>query len=285
MTAPQWHFEDFRLDLGNACLWHGAEALALPPKAFNVLHYLVTHPGQLVTKDELLDSIWPETAVTDAVVRVAIGALRKALDDTRRPFRVIATVSRWGYRFLPPVTLVDPPAAALQEAGLTVPVVPSPQEAGTLRRCAICQHPLSQAARFCATCGAPVTETCPTCGQVVSLPATFCPGCGQRLEAGLPAASPDRWPTDVATAPQAGAPLPTPRAPTGDRQLVTVPERPPLAYTPTSLVEKIRTSRAALEGERKQVTVLFADIKDSLELIRSLDPKPPSSFWTRPCTR
>ena len=273
MTAPQWHFEDFRLDLGNACLWHGAESLALPPKALHVLHYLVTHPGRLVTKDELLDSIWPETAVTDAVVRVAIGALRKALDDTRRPFRVIATVSRWGYRFLPPVTLVDAPAAAPQEAGLAVPGVPAPQEAGNLRRCAICQHPLSHAARFCATCGAPVTETCRTCGQVVPLPATFCPGCGQRLEAGLPAESPDRWPTDVATSPQAGLPLPTPRAPTGDRQRVTVPERAPLAYTPTSLVEKIRTSRAALEGERKQVTVLFADIKDSLELIRSLDPE------------
>jgi hypothetical protein len=70
MTAPQWHFEDFRLDLGNACLWHGAESLALPPKALHVLHYLATHPGRLVTKDELLDSIWPETAVTDAVVRV-----------------------------------------------------------------------------------------------------------------------------------------------------------------------------------------------------------------------
>jgi DNA-binding response OmpR family regulator len=59
MTAPQWHFEDFRLDLVNACLWHGAEALALPPKAFNVLHYLVTHPGRLVTKDELWTASGP----------------------------------------------------------------------------------------------------------------------------------------------------------------------------------------------------------------------------------
>jgi class 3 adenylate cyclase/DNA-binding winged helix-turn-helix (wHTH) protein/tetratricopeptide (TPR) repeat protein/ABC-type thiamine transport system ATPase subunit len=273
MTAPQWHFEDFRLDLENACLWHGAAPLALPPKAFNVLHYLVTHPGRLVTKGELLDHIWPETAVTDAVVRVAIGVLRKAVADTRRPFRVIATVLRRGYRFLPPVTLVDAPAAALQEIGLVVPVVPAPEDAGTLRHCAICQQPLSHADRFCATCGAPVAAMCPTCGQVVPLPATFCPGCGQRREAVLPAESPDRWPTDIASAPQAGLPLPTPRAPTGERQRVTVPERVPLASTPTSLVEKIRTSHAALEGERKQVTVLFADIKDSLELIRRLDPE------------
>jgi class 3 adenylate cyclase/tetratricopeptide (TPR) repeat protein len=51
------------------------------------------------------------------------------------------------------------------------------------------------------------------------------------------------------------------------------PERPLLAYTPPYLAEKIFTSRSALEGERKQVTVLFADIKDSTELIRGLDPE------------
>jgi DNA-binding winged helix-turn-helix (wHTH) protein/predicted ATPase len=80
--------------------------VALSPKAFNVLHYLVTHPARLVTKDELLDAVWPETTVTDAVVRVAIGALRKALDDTAPP-RFIVTVPRRGYRFLAPVTVVD----------------------------------------------------------------------------------------------------------------------------------------------------------------------------------
>src|SRR5512145_1048918 len=49
--------------------------------------------------------------------------------------------------------------------------------------------------------------------------------------------------------------------------------QPPLAYTPPYLAEKILTSRSALEGERKQVTVLFADLKDSTELIRGLDPE------------
>ena len=65
MAAPQWHFEDFRLDPVNARLWRGAEPLALPPKVFDVLYYLVTHPDRLVTKAELLDTIWPNTAVTD----------------------------------------------------------------------------------------------------------------------------------------------------------------------------------------------------------------------------
>ena len=102
-ASPQWRFDRFRLDPDHACLWCEAQAITLPPKAFAVLHYLVTHPDRLVTKDELLDAIWPETAVSDAVLRVAIGALRKVLGDPAQTPRFIATVSRRGYRFLAPV--------------------------------------------------------------------------------------------------------------------------------------------------------------------------------------
>ena len=59
-------------------------------------------------------------------------------------------------------------------------------------------------------------------------------------------------------------------------------ERYPLAYTPAYLAEKILTSRTALEGERKQVTVLFADLKGSTELIEGLDRKRPATSWNRP---
>src|SRR2546423_2905852 len=100
MSSSQWVFDRFRSDQDPACLWRDAEALGLPPKTFAVLHYLVTHPDRLVTKEELLDALWPETAVTDAVLRVAIGALRKVLGDTAQTPRFIATVSRRGYRFL-----------------------------------------------------------------------------------------------------------------------------------------------------------------------------------------
>src|SRR6266702_7228732 len=103
MASPQWLFGGFRLDPDNAWLWHGAQAIALTPKAFAVLHYLVTHPDRLVSKDTLLDAVWPDTAVSEAVVRVAIGALRKVLGDTAQPPRFIATVPRRGYRFLAPV--------------------------------------------------------------------------------------------------------------------------------------------------------------------------------------
>jgi DNA-binding winged helix-turn-helix (wHTH) protein/predicted ATPase len=109
-AALRWIFGPFAVDPANACLWRGTEAVALSPKAFDVLYYLVQHPNRVVTKDELLDAVWPETAVTDAVVRVAIGILRKVLDDTAPP-RFIATVPRRGYRFLAPVTVADASAS------------------------------------------------------------------------------------------------------------------------------------------------------------------------------
>jgi hypothetical protein len=95
----QWVFGPFRLDQDHACLWCAAQTIPLPPKVFAVLHYLVTHPDRLVTKDELLEAVWPETAVRDAVVRVAIGALRKILGDTAQTPRFIATVPRPGAAF------------------------------------------------------------------------------------------------------------------------------------------------------------------------------------------
>src|SRR5262245_14084087 len=104
MTSPQWCFDGFRLDPDHACLWRGAEALALTPKAFAVLHYLVTHPDRLVSKDELLDAVWPEVAVTEAVLRVTIAMLRKMLGDAAQTPRYIATMPRRGYRFLALVT-------------------------------------------------------------------------------------------------------------------------------------------------------------------------------------
>ena len=111
-SPPSGSLADFRLDPDNACLWRGAQAIVLTPKAFEVLHYLVTHPDRLVTKDTLLDAVWPETAVSDAVVRIAIGELRRALGDTVRAPRFIATVPRRGYRFLASVTQTKPPDAA-----------------------------------------------------------------------------------------------------------------------------------------------------------------------------
>jgi class 3 adenylate cyclase/DNA-binding winged helix-turn-helix (wHTH) protein/tetratricopeptide (TPR) repeat protein len=133
-SSPQWVFGSFRLDPANACLWHGVETMVLSPKAFDVLHYLVTHPDRLVTKDELLDAVWSETAVTDAVLRVAIGALRKVLGDPAQTPRYIATVPRRGYRFVAPVTEhtgVEPGPAAPALPAVPQTPIGEPQGAST----------------------------------------------------------------------------------------------------------------------------------------------------------
>ncbi len=69
MPSPsEWTFGLFRLDTANACLWRGEQMLALRPKAFAVLAYLITHTGQLVTKEALFDAVWPGAAVSDPAV-------------------------------------------------------------------------------------------------------------------------------------------------------------------------------------------------------------------------
>ena len=102
-----WHFGPFRLDLANACLWHAEQLVILRPKTFAVLVYLVTHAGQLVTKEALFDAIWPETAVGDGVLKTSMNELRKALGETAKAPQWIATVYRRGYRFVAPVTLME----------------------------------------------------------------------------------------------------------------------------------------------------------------------------------
>jgi DNA-binding winged helix-turn-helix (wHTH) protein/predicted ATPase len=93
-------FEPFCLDTVNECLWLGSKAIKVRPKAFAVLHYLIGRPGQLVTKEELLNSVWSDTFVSDAVLKVTIRQLREALDDDPKTPRYIETAHRRGYRFI-----------------------------------------------------------------------------------------------------------------------------------------------------------------------------------------
>jgi DNA-binding winged helix-turn-helix (wHTH) protein/tetratricopeptide (TPR) repeat protein len=104
-TIPrQWSFGPFRLDAANARLWRGDHVVPLSPKAFEVLRVLVMHGGALVTKQELLDAVWPDANVVDAVLKVCVGELRKVLGDHPRSPRFIETAPRRGYRFVAPVT-------------------------------------------------------------------------------------------------------------------------------------------------------------------------------------
>jgi len=108
-------------------------------------------------------------------------------------------------------------------------------------KCPKCQTDNKEGAKFCLECGHKFEGKCPQCGYFLPPTAKFCDECGHQL-----------------SKPKEAPPITHPS---------------PQSYTPKYLAEKILTSRAALEGERKQVTVLFADLKGSMELIAERDPE------------
>ncbi len=105
--------------------------------------------------------------------------------------------------------------------------------------CPRCRHPNPPTARFCSNCGASLALSCPACGYGNAPGSRFCNECGEIL-------------SSSAAAPARAAPE---------------------SYTPKHLAARILNSRGALEGERKQVTVLFADLKGSMELLADRDPE------------
>jgi class 3 adenylate cyclase len=106
-------------------------------------------------------------------------------------------------------------------------------------RCSACQQDNPAGQKFCGSCGTRLASSCPSCNTPNPSGQKFCGECGSALGPG----------------------------PTGGRFAT------PDAYTPKHLAERILTSKAALEGERKQVTVLFADVKGSMELLADRDPE------------
>jgi class 3 adenylate cyclase/tetratricopeptide (TPR) repeat protein len=118
-------------------------------------------------------------------------------------------------------------------------------------RCASCGFENPEGLKFCIECGVPLPAHCSHCGFANPPQAKFCGACGTAL-------------TDHRSAPRLA-----PQEP----QAAPDQGRAPLTYTPLHLAEKILTSRSAMEGERKQVTVLFADLKASMELLADRDPE------------
>jgi DNA-binding winged helix-turn-helix (wHTH) protein len=90
-------FGRYVLDLQRGCLLLDGRELTLRPKTFSVLQYLVSHPGRLIGKEELLEAVWPNLVVTDDTLVQSVGELRRALGDAGG--RLITTVPRRGYRF------------------------------------------------------------------------------------------------------------------------------------------------------------------------------------------
>ena len=117
--------------------------------------------------------------------------------------------------------------------------------------CANCGTQNRRGVRFCERCGAKLERRCSACSATVPPEAAFCGACGHNLAADT----------------RSDAPVET------SATVSVLAAKNPKSYTPAHLAERILKSRAVLEGERKQVTVLFADICGSLEMIEGTDPE------------
>ena len=131
--------------------------------------------------------------------------------------------------------------------------------------CSSCGAATRPGARFCEECGARLDAVCPACGARVSPGKKFCADCGARVDAG---ARPD------------AEPLPAP-----SRARFSSEDDPravaPAGYTPQHLAERILKDRATLQGERKQVTVFFADVSGFTSLAEALDPEEVHALMNR----
>src|SRR5262249_37509310 len=172
---------------------------------------------------------------------VQIAALRRALGEVPGGEDWIVTLPRRGYRFVGPVVTKSEARVAVTPT-VDPATKPAPMMALALPdkpslRCSKCGHDNAVGAKFCEECASQLARICASCEAQLSPMAKFCPECAH--------------PTSV---PQS--------------RFI-----PPETYTPRYLAEKILTSKRAFEGERKQLTVLFAELEGYMELLADRDPE------------
>ena len=109
--GDSFRFGDVRVEPASFRVWKGGRAVALEPKAFEVLLFLIQNRGRLVRKTELLDAVWADAFVTENALTREIALLRKTLGDEARNARYIETVPRRGYRFIAEVNAAESPTA------------------------------------------------------------------------------------------------------------------------------------------------------------------------------
>src|SRR5918999_6590221 len=95
--------DDYELDPPRYELRYAGKLVKLEPQVFNVLVYLIQHRDRVVSKDELLEQLWPGRFVSEATLTSRVMAARRAVGDRGREQRLIQTVHGRGYRFIGPV--------------------------------------------------------------------------------------------------------------------------------------------------------------------------------------
>jgi predicted ATPase/class 3 adenylate cyclase/DNA-binding winged helix-turn-helix (wHTH) protein len=230
-------FGDYELDTRLYELRQGGQPCPLEPQVFDLLVHLIQHRDRVVTRQELLDHLWPDQLVTDAALTHRLMTARKAVGDSTQTQRVIKTVRSRGYRFVAAVQEHPPdePSATLSPPAATAPQhVAVSQPAAADRRCVVCQHLNNASALFCEACGGRLAHVCSGCGRIGALSATFCSACGQPLGMVVP-------PALAASTPAAEA-----------------------------HATRLRASWQAIAGERKHVTVLYCTLANASALAERL---------------
>jgi adenylate cyclase len=113
-----------QIDLNDERLWHGTEEIPLPPKAFALLRFFLQNPDRLLTKHEILEKVWPNTYVTEGLVKDYVRDLRKALGDDPKAPCFIKTVHRRGYRYIGHILLKETRPARMLPPAPSIAVLP-----------------------------------------------------------------------------------------------------------------------------------------------------------------
>jgi DNA-binding winged helix-turn-helix (wHTH) protein len=134
-----FRFSEFEVRERELRLSRAGDLLPVEPKAFRVLVYLLRNPDRLIPKDELLNAVWGDTAVTDNSLTRAIALLRRVLEDDPRSPRYIETVPTVGYRFLHAVNVSEDPGGYVPSRGLVSDQANNldPGESGSTMRSAV----------------------------------------------------------------------------------------------------------------------------------------------------
>jgi DNA-binding winged helix-turn-helix (wHTH) protein len=143
-------FGDYLLDIQRYELSYRNQPIKLRPKVFHVLAYLIAHRDRVVSKDELLEQVWPNQFIGDGSLNACLMAVRKAVGDSGQAQRCIQTLHGRGYRFVAEVE--EASEEAQLDTSSTLPDTSS-------RPCPSCQHANPAGATFCNACGTLLTGT------------------------------------------------------------------------------------------------------------------------------